>query len=65
MQPDDYKIASEFAGVAERLYAEGKLRAHPPKVGSPGLEGVLEGIQTLKEGKVSAAKLVYRVDGGS
>ena len=27
--------------------------------GGKGLEGVLEGLEDLKEGKVSAAKLVY------
>lgn len=60
-QPDDYKIASEFANVAARLYAEGKLLPHPPKVGSGGLQGVLEGLELLKMGKVSGEKLVYRV----
>ncbi|KAM0716781.1 hypothetical protein Q7P37_008226 [Cladosporium fusiforme] len=64
-QPEDYKIASEFADVAAKLYAEGKLLPHPPKVGAGGLEGVLEGMKTLKEGKVSGFKLVYRVDESS
>jgi hypothetical protein len=35
---------------------------HPPKVGKDGLQGVLDGLVQLKEGKVTGVKLVYRVD---
>jgi hypothetical protein len=36
---------------------------HPVKLGSGGLEGVLDGLDQLKEGKVSGVKLVYKIDG--
>ena len=42
------------------LMGEGELKAHPPKVGQ-GLEGVVEGLGEMKQGKVSAVKLVYKI----
>lgn len=64
-EPENYIVASTFTDVAAKLYAEGKLLPHPPKVGAGGLEGVLEGMQFMKEGKVSGVKLVYRIDESS
>ena len=63
--PERYRIASEFWDVAGKLFAEGKFVAHAQKVdlGGSGLEGVLSGLQTMREGKVSGFKLVYRLDG--
>lgn len=63
--PEDYRKASEFFEIAGKLLAEGKLKAHPPKVneGGAGLEGVLKGLQTMREGKVSGFKLVYQIEG--
>jgi hypothetical protein len=47
------------------LFAEGRLVAHPQKVNldGEGLEGVLKGLQIIRDGKVSGFKLVYRIDG--
>jgi len=63
--PERYRIASEFWALAGRLFADGKLVAHTPKVdfGGAGLEGVLSGMQTMREGKVSGFKLVYHLNG--
>lgn len=63
--PERYRIASEFWQIAGKLFAEGKLVAHKPEVnlGGSGLEGVLSGLQTMREGKVSGFKLVYRLKG--
>jgi hypothetical protein len=38
---------------------------HPQKVdlGGAGLEGVLSGLQTMRDGKVTGFKLVYHVGG--
>lgn len=60
--PEDAQYAVEFLGLTEKLLAEGKLKAHTPKVGAGGLEGVLQGLDDLKTGKVSGSKLVYQVD---
>lgn len=37
------------------------MRSHPVEVREGGLEKVLEGMQDLKDGKVSGKKLVYVV----
>lgn len=59
--PEDFEFAKEIFGITEKLLAEGKLIPHPEKVGSDGLEGVLQGLQDLKNDKVTGQKLVYRV----
>ena len=58
---DDYEFGKMWMGLTEKLVAEGKLKPHPKKVGTGGLDGVLNGMQELKEGKVSGEKLVYRI----
>ena len=57
----DYKFSKTAFGVAERLFNEKKLTVHPVKVGSKGLEGVFDGLKTMKEGSVSGFKLVYQL----
>lgn len=59
--PDDFEFAKKFSGITEKLLAEGKLKTHPEKVGAKGLEGALQGMQDMKDDKVSGNKLVYRV----
>ena len=58
---EDFDFAKMFFEMTERLLAEGKLKTHPEGVGAGGLEGVLKGLQDLKNDKVSGKKLVYRV----
>lgn len=60
-QPDALAYARAFVPVAERLWAEGKWRPHPLRLEKGGLNGVLHGLQILREGKYSAEKLAYRV----
>jgi hypothetical protein len=64
-QPETYRFVSQFWEVAEKLFTEGKLVPHPQKVNldGEGLEGVLKGMQFMREGKVSGFKLVYRIGG--
>jgi hypothetical protein len=63
--PEVYESCSQFWEVAGKLFAEGKLVPHPQKVNQGGedLEGVLKGMQFIKDGKVSGFKLVYRIGG--
>jgi hypothetical protein len=58
--PGDFELAKKFAVLTEKLLESGLLKTHPAKV-RDGLEGVLDGMQESKEGKVSGVKLVYRV----
>ncbi|OOF98063.1 hypothetical protein ASPCADRAFT_205331 [Aspergillus carbonarius ITEM 5010] len=60
-KPEDRAFAADFMSKAATLLAEGKIKPHPAKVGTGGLQGVLEGLQAMKEGKVSGQKLVYNV----
>ncbi|KAF2864725.1 putative zinc-binding oxidoreductase ToxD [Massariosphaeria phaeospora] len=58
--PEDYEFLMKWLPVADRLFAEGRWRNHRPDVRS-GIEGILQGLDDLKMGRVSAAKLVYRI----
>lgn len=60
-KPEDKAYTEMFVPIAEDLLAQGKVKVHRPKVGKDGLKGVLEGLQLLKEDKVSGEKLVYNV----
>lgn len=59
--PNDFEFACRFASLTERLLEEKKLVPHPVLLQSGGLGGVLEGLELVREGKVSGGKLVYRV----
>lgn len=60
-QPEEYEFGKMFWELSGRLMAEGKVKAARQDVnrGGKGLEGVLVGLQEMREGKVSGAKLVY------
>ena len=58
---EDQEFGEKFGMIVEKLLAEGKIKPHPPRVGKDGLKGVLEGLQLMREGKVSGEKLVYNV----
>lgn len=57
----DYDYATKFWKISEGLLSEGKIIPHPAEV-RKGLEGVIQGMQDLKEGKVSGVKLVWTVE---
>jgi len=58
---EDYLYASKFFDICEVLLAEGKLKPHPSARRPNGLDGILDGFQELREGRVSGEKLVYSV----
>ncbi len=41
--------------------AGGKVKVHPPTVMDGGLDKVLDGLELLRNDKVSGQKLVYKV----
>lgn len=61
-EPEALEFARKWILLAERLWAEGKWKSHPEKVGGGGLLGCIEGMEELRQGRVSGVKLVYRVD---
>ncbi|KAF7589084.1 hypothetical protein BBP40_004789 [Aspergillus hancockii] len=60
-KPEDREFGEMFWNLSESLLGQGKVKVHPPKVGANGLKGVLEGLQLMRENKVSGEKLVYNV----
>jgi len=60
--PEALEFSKQFLAMAEKLVADGKVTPHPAQIGQQGLKGILEGLQLMKQGKVSGKKLVYRID---
>ncbi|EAU38558.1 protein TOXD [Aspergillus terreus NIH2624] len=60
--PEDLAFAEKFWDLTAKLLAERKIKAHPPKVLPGGLQGVLKGLELMRQGKVSGEKLVYNVE---
>ncbi|TLS21274.1 uncharacterized protein PpBr36_10615 [Pyricularia pennisetigena] len=56
---DHFEFGKRFWKLTQTLLAEGKLKAHPADVRGGDLEGVLEGLEELRRGKISGKKLVY------
>lgn len=57
--PEDFHFAVKFWAMTEQLLKEGKVKVHPVTKRPGGLEGILEGLQEMREGRVSGGKLVY------
>jgi NADPH:quinone reductase-like Zn-dependent oxidoreductase len=60
-RPDDFVFAANFIKLVEELWSSKKLRVHPFEGRSGGLSGIFEGLQEMREGKISGLKLVYSV----
>lgn len=60
-KPEHHEFAKKWLLSAEQLYAAGKFRTHRLDLRHGGFEGILEGLDDLKNGKASGVKLVYRV----
>ncbi|KAJ5831803.1 hypothetical protein N7474_000114 [Penicillium riverlandense] len=60
---EDHQFIIKIMELAEQLIREGKLKNHPLTLNldGKGFEGVLKGLDCLREGKVSGRKLVYSV----
>jgi NADPH:quinone reductase len=58
----DKDFASKYFILFGRLLEEGLFKTNRPKVLPGGLLGIEEGLQLLKNGQVSAEKLVVRID---
>jgi NADPH:quinone reductase-like Zn-dependent oxidoreductase len=52
--------AKTWIPVVEKLLADGKFKVHKPRVRS-GIENILDGLDELRNNKVSGEKLVYRL----
>lgn len=61
-KPEDFVFGSKWYGIAELLWAQGKWTPHPQRIEEGGLIGINDGLQQMRESKVSGEKLVYRID---
>ncbi len=61
--PEDFARGKAFWELSRTLLAEGKVKVVKPEVnrGGKGLEGVMIGLEELKQNKVSGGKLVYTI----
>jgi NADPH:quinone reductase-like Zn-dependent oxidoreductase len=58
---DDLEFATKFWQLSSKLLAEEKFRVHQIDLRSGGLDGILQGLDDLRYGRVSGRKLVYRL----
>lgn len=61
-RPEAFDFGRTWYPAAEKLWAEGKWKPHPQRVGAGGLLGAIDGMQEMRQGLVSGQKLVYLVD---
>ena len=54
-------LAVKSFNLVQKLFDQGKLKAHPTQKLNGGLEGILDGLTLLKSGSVSGRKLVASV----
>lgn len=57
----DFEWATKFVDLTEKLLAADRLKAHKVAIKEGGLNGVVQGLDDMKNNKISAEKLVYRV----
>jgi NADPH:quinone reductase-like Zn-dependent oxidoreductase len=62
-RPEDLEFAKGFRDLSEKLLQEGKIKTPKLEInrGGSGLDGVLVGLEELRQGKVSGAKLIYTI----
>ncbi|KAG8709048.1 hypothetical protein FRC09_000899 [Ceratobasidium sp. 395] len=59
---EDHNHMASWMPKLTELVNAGKVKPNPVKLWPGGLEAVTEGFQYMREGKVSAAKIVYNVE---
>jgi NADPH:quinone reductase-like Zn-dependent oxidoreductase len=62
-QAEDLEFGKTFWELARSLLEQRKLKVHTPKVNptGSGLEGMLEGLQRMRQGEISGNKWVYTI----
>ena len=62
-KPEDFEFGKSFWELSRSLLESGKVKVHRPSVNKygKGLEGVLNGMDAMREGKVSGEKLVFTI----
>lgn len=60
-KPKDRKFAECWFQIAQGLLDDGAIVPHAHEERTGGLKGVLDGVDSVFEGKISGVKLVYRI----
>jgi len=60
-KPQDLEFGKMFWELSRELLKQGKIKVHKPVVNKygKGFEGILKGLDALRQGKVSGEKLVF------
>ena len=61
MSEEDRAHMAAFLKKGPQLVKEGSVKPLPIKLWEGGLEAIPDGLQYMREGKVSAEKIVYKV----
>ncbi len=60
--PQDRAFMVAFLKKLPQLVRDGAVKPLPTKLWEGGFDGIHAGLQYMREGKVSAEKIVYRLD---
>lgn len=60
-RPEDRKFGKQLFESVQKRLDEGRFRPHPVKVSNGGWEGVMEGVEMVRNHEMSGQKLVYAV----
>jgi hypothetical protein len=58
---DIRKFGAELFTLTQRLIEEGRLRNHPLRVIEGGMDAIVEGMEIVRSGKLSAEKIVVKL----
>ena len=59
--PEAFEFGKAHVQRVEQMLQQEDIQPHQTEIGEGGLEGVLEGLKRLRDGRVSGRKLVYIV----
>lgn len=61
---DDFEFGKMFWELSTNLLAKGAVKVHRPSVNKfgPGWQGVVKGMDAMREGKLSGEKFVFTID---
>lgn len=60
-KPQDFEFMKKFIAMSQKLIDEGKVKPHTIDSRSGGLDSIQNGLEDMKNGKVSGKKLVYKL----
>ena len=61
---DDFEYSQKFVKIVGKLLEQNKIKFHPSELRTGGWQGVLGGVDELRQGKVSGKKLIFKFSEG-